>query len=387
MLGCRSAVQALIYLITHKKGETMQKTRLGHSNIDVSRICLGTMTWGDRNTQSEAFEQMDYALRHDVTFWDTAELYAVPPQAETYGATETIIGQYFKQNPQVRDKIVLASKIVGRTPHARPEGYPPHHHGLTWVREGHAQHDRKNINEALDNSLRRLQTDYLDLYQLHWPDRPAQRFGVRDFFVLDDPMAPTGNYDALFLDVLETMRDLIKAGKIRAWGLSNETAWGVMKYIQLAEKHGLPKPTSVQNPYSLLDRRDEMALSEICLREDIAYLPYSPLGAGALTGKYMNNQWPEKARFTLAGQKGRYYNAKCNEAIAHYAGIAKAHGLNMAQMALAFCLQRPFVTAPIIGATDMTQLATNISSHDVVLSQEVLDAIHQVHEQNPNPGP
>lgn len=365
----------------------MQKTRLGNTDIDVSRICLGTMTWGSQNNEFEAYEQMDYALRHDVTFWDTAEVYAVPPKAETYGATETIIGQYFKANPHVRDKIVLASKVVGRTPHARPEGYPPHHHGLTWIRNGEARHDRKNISEALDNSLRRLQTDYLDLYQLHWPDRPAQRFGVRDFFVLDDPMAPDGNYDALFLDVLETMRDFIKAGKIRAWGLSNETAWGVMKYIQLADQHGLPRPVSVQNPYSLLDRRDEMALSEICHREKIAYLPYSPLGAGALTGKYMNNQWPDKARFTLAGQKGRYYNPKCNEAIVHYADIAKAHGLNMAQMALAFCLQRPFVTAPIIGATSMDQLTTNIASHEIVLSPDVLHAINQVHEQNPNPGP
>ncbi len=364
----------------------MKTTKLGFSGMDVSRICLGTMTWGEQNTQAEAFEQMDYALAQGVNFWDTAEVYAVPPKAETYGRTEEMIGAYLTQH-QGRDKIVLASKVVGRTPHQRPPGSGTHHHALTWVRDGKANHDRANIMEAIDGSLRRLNTDYLDLYQLHWPDRPAQRFGVRDFFVVEDEMVPDANYTPRMIAILETMQDLIQAGKIRSWGLSNETGWGVMKYLMLAETHSLPKPVAVQNPYSLLDRRDEGALAEICLRENIAYLPYSPLGAGALSGKYLHNTWPEKARFTLGGKKGRYYNPNCEKAVAHYVGIARAHGLDPCQMALAFCLQQPFVTAPIIGATTLEQLQVNIASHDLVLSDEVMAAINVVHNDNPNPGP
>ena len=364
----------------------MKTTKLGFSGIDVSRICLGTMTWGEQNTQDEAFEQMDYALAQGVNFWDTAEVYAVPPRAETYGKTEEMIGAFLQQN-KMRDKIVLASKVVGRTPHPRPPGMGTHHHTLTWIRDGKAQHDRANIMEAIDGSLGRLKTDYLDLYQLHWPDRPAQRFGVRDFFVVEDDMVPDANYEPRMIAVLETMQELIKAGKIRHWGLSNETAWGVMKYTMLADKLGLPKPVSVQNPYSLLDRRDDGALAEICLRENIAYLPYSPLGAGALSGKYLHNTWPENARFTLNGKKGRYHNPNCEKAVAQYVGLAKQHNLDPCQMALAFCLQQPFVTAPIIGATTVEQLKTNIGSADVVLSDEVMAAIFAIHNDNPNPGP
>ena len=360
----------------------MKTTKLGFSGIDVSRICLGTMTWGSQNSQNEAFEQMDYALSQGVNFWDTAEAYSVPLRAETYGQTEEMIGAYFQQR-QNRDKVVLASKIVGRfvAPPGSTQSNPD------WIRNGQTRHDRANVMAAIEDSLKRLNTDYLDLYQLHWPDRPAQRFGIRDFYVTHDDMAPDGNYEPLMLDVLQLMDELIKARKIRSWGLSNETPWGVMKYTGLAEKHNLPKPVSVQNPYGFLDRRDEGGLSEICLREHIAYLPYSALGAGVLSGKYLDGQWPEGSRITNAKGNSRYYNPNCEKAVIAYLALAKEHGLDPCQMALAFCLQQPFVTAPIIGATSMTQLKTNIDSVSIVLSDEVIKAIDVIHNDNPNPGP
>lgn len=365
----------------------MHRTVLGHSGINISTMCLGTMTWGSQNTEREAFEQMRYALDKDVNFWDTAEVYAIPPTEETYGSTETTIGNWLKANGQ-RDKIILASKVVGRTPHPKPTGAPAHHHdkGLYWIREGQARHNRANIMAAIEGSLQRLHTDYVDLYQLHWPDRPAQRFGVRDFFVVEDDMNPSAQYDDMMLEVLGVMDELIKTGKIRSWGLSNETAWGTMKYSWLAEKNNLPKPTSVQNPYSLLDRRDEGALAEVCLRENIAYLPYSPLAAGALTGKYLNGQWPEGARFTNMGRKGRYIKPTCEEAVTEYVELAQTHKLDPAQMALAFVNQQPFVTSTIFGATKMDHMKTNIASRDIVLSTAVMTAINAIHEQNPNPG-
>lgn len=366
----------------------MKLRNLGNSGIKVSEICLGTMTWGTQNVESEAFEQMDYALAHDVNFWDTAEVYAVPPSEESYGKTETMIGNWFAKTGK-RDHVVLASKVVGRTPHPKPAGAPAHHHdrGQYWIREGKARHNRDNIMTAIDDSLKRLQTDYVDLYQLHWPDRPAQRFGIRDYFVVPDDLVPDGNYDAMMLEVLQSMDELIKAGKIRSWGLSNETPWGVMKYISLADKHGLPRPVSVQNPYSLLDRRDEAGLMEVCHRENIAHLPYSPLGAGVLSGKYLHNQWPEGARATLAGHKGRYIKPKCEEAVEAYVDLAKKYNLDPSQMALAFLIQLPFVTSTIIGATSMDQLKINIASAQLRLPEEVNVAINIIHDNNPNPGP
>lgn len=366
----------------------MQYRILGPSNITVSEICLGTMTWGTQNTQNDASEQLDYALSKGVNFIDTAELYATPPSPETYGATETMIGQWLRQGNKQRSDIVLASKVAGRTPGPKPPGAPAHHHdkGLYWIRDGKARHDRANITEALEGSLKRLGTDYLDLYYLHWPDRPAPRFGVREFFAVPDDMAPDGNYDTLFLDVLHTMYDLIKAGKIRSWGLSNETAWGIMKYIQLAERYDLPKPTAVQNPYNLLDRRDEGGVTELCMREHLAYLPYSPLAAGALSGKYLNATWPPGARATLAGQKGRYIKPKCDEAVREYVALAKRHDLDPAQMALAFVNQQPFVTSNIIGATNMTQLRANIASAEIRFTNDLIHGIQNIHEMNPNPG-
>lgn len=366
----------------------MKINTLGNSKLKVSEICLGTMTWGAQNTESDAFQQMDYALNMDVNFWDTAEVYAVPPTTESYGKTETMIGNWFAKNGR-RDHVILASKVVGRTPHPKPAGSPAHHHdkGQYWIREGKARHDRANIMAAIDASLTRLQTDYVDLYQLHWPDRPAQRFGLRDYFVVPDDMAPDGNYEPLMLEILQAMDDLIKAGKIRVWGLSNETAWGVIKYLMLADKHGLPRPVSVQNPYSLLDRRDEAGLMEVCHRENIAHLPYSPLGAGVLSGKYLHGKWPEGARATLAGHKGRYIKPKCEEAVEAYVDLAKKYNLDPSQMALAFLIQQPFVTSTIIGATTMDQLRTNIAAAEVKLPDEVIAAINILHDHNPNPGP
>jgi aryl-alcohol dehydrogenase-like predicted oxidoreductase len=365
------------------------KTRaLGNSKIQVPAICLGTMTWGSQNSQDEAFRQMFYALEHGINFWDTAEVYAVPPTEESYGKTETMIGNWFAKNGK-RENVILASKIVGRTPHPKPAGAAAHHHdkGLFYIREGKARHNRENINAALDESLKRLQTDYIDLYQLHWPDRPSQRFGVRDFFVVPDDLVPDNNYEPIMLEILQSMDELIKAGKIRSWGLSNETSWGVMKYLQLAEKHGLPKPVSVQNPYSLLNRVDEAGLMEVCYRENVSHLPYSPLAAGVLSGKYLNNQWPLGARATNAGNKGRYIKPKCEEATIAYVELAKKYNLDPSQMALAFLIQQPFVTSTIIGATNMDQLKTDIDALDVQLSAEVIAAINAIHEQNPNPGP
>lgn len=365
----------------------MQYRLLGHSGITVSEICLGTMTWGTQNTEADAFEQLDYALEKGVNFIDTAEVYATPPAPETYGSTETMIGHWLQKTKQ-RQNIVLASKIVGRTPHPKPAGAPAHHHdkGFYWIREGKARHDRKNIMEAIDGSLKRLSTDYLDLYYLHWPDRPAQRFGLREFFSLPDEMAPDGNYNEVFLEILHTMYDLIKQGKIRSWGLSNETAWGTMKYIQLAERYDLPKPTAIQNPYNLLDRHDETAITEVCIRENVAYLPYSPLAAGVLSGKYLNETWPENARATRAGKKGRYIKPKCEEAARDYVALAKKYDLDPSQMALAFINQQDFVTSNIIGATTMSQLKADITSVDINLSADVLQCIQHIHELNPNPG-
>jgi aryl-alcohol dehydrogenase-like predicted oxidoreductase len=366
----------------------MKYHSLGNSGIKVPSICLGTMTWGSQNTQEEAFQQMNYALETGINFWDTAEVYAVPPTAESYGKTETMIGNWFKENGK-RDHVILASKIVGRTPHPKPADAPAHHHdlGMQWIREGKARHNRENITAAIDASLKRLQTDYVDLYQLHWPDRPSQRFGIRDFFDVPDTLVPDANYEPVMLEILQSMDELIKAGKIRSWGLSNETGWGTMKYIALAEKHNLPKPVSIQNPFSLLDRRDEMAMSEICLRENIAYLPYSPLGAGVLSGKYLNGQWPAGARATLAGHKGRYIKPKCEEAVTAYVDLAKKYNLDPSQMAIAYLIQKSFVTSTIIGATTLDQLKTNIDSAAIRLPEEVLAAIQIIHENNPNPGP
>lgn len=349
----------------------MNTTRLGRTDITVSRICLGTMTWGEQNTQDDAFQQMDYAIDNGVNFFDTAELYAVPPRPETQGRTETIIGNWLKAHNN-RDKIVLATKIAGPA-HAGPT--------VAHFRDGEPRLDRKNIEAALDTSLKRLQTDYVDLYQLHWPDRPTNNFGrlgyKHDFDFEPVPLEET----------LSVLSDLVKAGKIRAVGVSNETPWGVMKMLEIAERTGLPRIASVQNPYALTNRSYEVGLAEISLREDCGLLAYSPLGFGSLSGKYIGGARPKGARLTMFPVLGRYNSPICDRATERYVALARDHGLDPAQMALAFVNTRPFTTSTIIGATTMTQLESNIATWDMTLSNEVLEAIEAIHTEIPNPAP
>lgn len=342
---------------------------LGNSDIQISRICLGTMTWGEQNNQTEAFEQMDYALEQGVNFWDTAELYSVPPRAETYGATETMIGNWFAKNGR-RSDVVLASKIAG------PMGPASH------IRDGAGRFNRQQITQALEGSLKRLQTDYLDLYQLHWPERPTNYFGKLSYEWQQEPNDLTD-----FEETLEVLTEFVKQGKIRQIGLSNETAWGAMKFLQIAEAKGLQKIVTVQNPYSLLNRSYEIGLSEVSRHEGVGLLAYSPLGFGALSGKYLNNQRPENARLTLFPSYDRYLSNNAVKATELYAALAKGNGLTPAQLALAFVNSRPFVSANIIGATTMDQLKENVDSINVKLDEEVFFQIERIHAQYTIPSP
>ncbi len=345
----------------------MQYRKLGRTDLDVSLICLGTMTWGRQNTEADGHEQMDYALTRGINFFDTAEMYAVPPNAQTYGTTETIIGTWFASRKS-RDKVILASKIAGP--------------GLGWVRGGKSVIDRKNIQAALEASLKRLQTDYIDLYQLHWPNRGSYHFQQYWNYAPDfDPEAVRDN----FLEVLETMQQLIKAGKIRHIGLSNETAWGIMNWLRISEDKGLPRMASVQNEYSLLCRTFEPDLQELALAEDCGLLAWSPLARGIISGKYLNGARPPGARLTIETREERRDTPECNAAVSAYLDVAKKHGLDVCQMALAFVNRQSFVTSNIIGATNMEQLKTNIDSINVTLSQAVLDDIQTVYRRYPRP--
>lgn len=345
---------------------------LGHTDIQVPEICLGTMTFGQQNTQQQAFEQLDYALERGVNFWDTAEMYAVPPTPQTYGSTETILGNWFAKTGK-RDQVILASKIAG------PSQVGNH------IRNGQTRFNKKDIASALDDSLKRLQTDYLDLYQLHWPERPTNCFshlGYTAQMIADTPADLTP-----LADTLMALNDEIKAGRIRAIGLSNETPWGTMKFLQLADELGLQRVVSVQNPYGLLNRTYEIGLAEIAHFEKVGCLAYSPLGFGVLSGKYLNGQKPENARITLFPRFSRYTNAQAVWATEQYAKIAAEHDLSLAQLSLAFVRQQFFVTSTIIGATTMQQLQENIDSVDVVLSDDIMQQIEAVHVQQPNPSP
>lgn len=346
----------------------MKYTKLPNTDVEVSKICLGTMTWGNQNSEKEGFEQMDYALERGVNFFDTAELYSVPATPETYGATEKIIGNWFKKTGN-RDKVVLASKIAGGgayTAHIRSGGFT-----------------KNNIAEAIEGSLKRLQTDYIDLYQLHWPDRGVNCFGVRDY-----PYQTATKEAEDHLGILETLQDFMKQGKIKHVGLSNETPWGTMKYLQASEEHNLPRMSTIQNSYSLIHRAYEYGMSEVSLRENIGLLVYSPLAQGVLSGKYLNGGKPEGARGTLFPRFiSRYMGEGSQKAVEAYQQLAEKHELTLSQLALAYINQLPFVTSNIIGATKMDQLKENIDSINIELSDEVLEETEAVHARIPNPAP
>jgi len=344
----------------------MEKRKLGTTDIDVSLICLGTMTYGEQNTREEGFAQMDYAASRGVNFFDTAELYSIPPKAETAGSTETIIGEWFKENKN-RDKFILATKVVGRT-------------GMTWFRGEPGRLSKAHIHEAVEGSLKRLQTDYIDLYQLHWPDRPMGIFGGLGF-------TPHEGDEVPLEETLDVLDGLVKEGKIRHIGLSNETAWGVMSCLKHAEIKNLPRVQSVQNAYNLLSRSYEVGLSEVSYREKVGLLAYSPLAQGYLTGKYEGGALPDGSRKKLFDRLNRYETPGADTAITKYINLAKDAGLDPSHMALAFVNSRPFVTSNIIGATTMEQLKTNIDSIDVTLSEDVLNEIENIHLLHSNPCP
>ncbi|HMO38514.1 MAG TPA: NADP(H)-dependent aldo-keto reductase [Saprospiraceae bacterium] len=346
----------------------MEYSLLGPTDLKVSKICLGTMTFGEQNTEAEGFEQMDYAVEQGVNFFDAAEMYSIPPRPETQGSTERIIGSWMKTRRN-RDKVIIATKIVGPSPAFLHIRNPLHI-------------NREQIFQAIEGSLQRLQTDYVDLYQIHWPERHNNRFGQRGYVHRpDDP------WEDNLLEVLQAMDDLIKAGKIRYWGLSNETPWGLMRFIYLAKTHGLAHCVSIQNPYSLLNRTFEIGLAEIALREQSGLLAYSPLAFGTLSGKYLRHTATPDARLNRFHQYTRYNSPQAQEAIARYVNIAEAHGLSSAQMALAFVNSRPFVTSNIIGATTMEQLRENIGSIQLNLPAAVLKEIETVHSAIPDPAP
>ncbi len=345
----------------------MEYRKLGRTDLDISLIGLGTMTWGWQNTQTEGFEQMDYALERGVNFFDTAEIYAIPPSPERYGATETIIGNWFAARGN-RDKVILASKIAGP--------------GMPWLRDGDNQINRRTVLVAVEDSLKRLQTDYIDLYQLHWPNRGSYHFGKTWNFNPDfDAQAEEDN----FLEVLTTLNELVTAGKIRHVGLSNETAWGLTKWLQVAKDNNLPRMASIQNEYSLLCRHFEQDLSEIAIHEDVGLLAWSPLSRGILSGKYLNGAKPEGARLTLETRPEHRIGTQVDAATQKYIDIAVQHELDPCQMALAFVNQQRFVSSTLIGATNMDYLKTNIDSIDVKLTDDVVEAIQQVRREYPLP--
>ncbi len=344
----------------------MNYKKLGNTDLNVSTICLGTMTWGEQNTQNEAFEQMDYSLDNGVNFWDTAELYAVPPKAETYGHTETIIGNWFEKTKKRKD-VILASKVGGPS--------------RKYMRNGENSFTGKNLENALHGSLKRLKTDYIDLYQLHWPERNVNNFGRLGYEHKENDWNK-------FEDVLENLKKFIKEGKIRYVGLSNETPWGVMNYLQLAKDKDLPRMMSIQNPYSLLNRSYEVGLAEVSIRENIGCLSYSPLASGYLTGKYRNKQFPKGSRMERDFDFWtRYRKPNMEEAVEDYYKISQKFDLNMSQMSIKFCEVQDFMTSVIIGATTMEQLKTNVESVKVNLDSELIKEINNVQKKYPNPCP
>ena len=346
----------------------MEYNNLGQTDIKVSQICLGTMTWGEQNTEEEAHQQLNYAIESGINFIDVAEMYPVPPREETYGLTESYIGNWLSKRKD-RDKIILASKVA-----AKAEWLP-------YIRGGQIKLDKKNIVQALEDSLRRLKTDYIDLYQMHWPDRDTNFFGKLAYYHAPEkdgiPIAET----------LAVLDELVKQGKIRTIGISNETPWGCAEYLRISREKELPRIVSIQNPYNLLNRTFEIGISEFSHREQVGLLAYSPLAFGALSGKYLNNQKPEGARLTLFERFNRYLNPQATEATEAYVNLAKKNDLDPSQMALSYVSSRPFLTSNIIGATSMEQLKMDIESINIELSDDVIKDIESIHEKIPNPAP
>ena len=345
----------------------MNYKKLGNTDLDVSTICLGTMTWGEQNTQNEGFNQMNFALDQGVNFWDTAEIYSIPPKAETFGDTEVIIGNWFEESKK-RDKVILASKVCGPM--------------REYVRGGGNQFGKKNITQALEGSLKRLKTDYIDLYQLHWPERNTNFFGRLGYEHKED------SEWTRFEDILGNLKKFIDDGKVRHIGLSNETAWGLSKCLEISKNKNLPRMLSVQNPYNLLNRTYEIGLAEISVREKAGLLAYSPLAIGFLSGKYRNKQMPKNSRLERDGNFWTRYNKpNAEKAIEAYYKVAKKYNLDFAQMSLKFLEIQPFLTSVIIGATTMQQLKTNIESVNVNLTEEIINEINEVQTIYPNPCP
>ncbi|MCA4020671.1 NADP(H)-dependent aldo-keto reductase [Vibrio vulnificus] len=344
----------------------MQYTKLPHSTLEISKLCLGTMTFGEQNSQQDAFEQLDYAVAQGINFIDTAEMYPVPPKAQSQGLTEQFIGNWLSKSGK-REKVLIATKIAG------PRNVP-------YIRDNMSL-NRRHIHTAIDDSLTRLQTDYVDLYQLHWPQRQTNCFGQLNY------PYPDAQEEVTLIETLEALNELVKAGKVRYIGVSNETPWGVMTLLRLAEKHDLPRIVSIQNPYNLLNRSFEVGLSEISHYEGVQLLAYSPMAFGTLSGKYLDGARPKGARCTLFERFQRYFTPQGLEATKAYVSLAGDYGLDPAQMALAFINQRPFVASNIIGATTLDQLKANIESLNVKLEDEVLNKIQQIGTTYSNPCP
>lgn len=345
----------------------MKYSLLGHTDLEVSKLCLGSMTWGEQNTEAEAHQQLDYAIERGVNFIDTAEMYPIPPRADSQGLTETYIGNWLKTRKD-RDKLVVATKVTGPG------------RNMDYLRGG-PRLTAEHIYQAVEDSLQRLQTDYIDLYQLHWPDRNSNFFGKLGYqHQAHEEATP-------LLETLEALDELVEQHKIRYIGVSNETPWGVMSYLRLRDQYQFPFIQTIQNPYNLLNRSFEVGLAEISMREKVGLLAYSPLGFGTLTGKYLNNQQPEGARCTRFKHYLRYTGAPGVKATEAYVALAREHGLDPAQMALAWVNSRPFTTSTIIGATNMQQLETNLDSIELTLSDEVVAGIEAIHREISNPCP
>lgn len=350
----------------------MRYRKLGNSAIDVSVLGLGTMTWGHQNSEADAHQQIDLALAEGINLIDTAEMYPTPTKAETWRTTERFIGTWLANSGR-RAEVILASKIAG------PARDP---NGQAHIRDGLSRHDRRNIVEALDGSLARLKTDYLDLYQLHWPDRTTNIFGQREYPYQEDASS------VAIEETLSVLADQVKAGKVRHIGVSNETPWGVAEFLKQSERLNLPRIVSIQNPYSLLNRLYEGGLSEFSHREGVGLLAYSPLAFGALTGKYLNGARPQGSRLSAVYRAfNRYDSPSAQEAIAGYVGIAREHGLTAAQLALAYLIDKPFVSSALTGQTTLAQLRENLAALDVVLTDEIKAQVQAVHQRVPNPAP